>query len=45
VLFKNLEEYYADKASEKAQFLMFWESINTREVKKEITALFELSYE
>ena len=45
VLLKNLEEYYADKASEKAQFLMFWESINTREVKKEITALFELSYE
>lgn len=45
VLFKNLEEYYADRASEKAQFLMFWESINTREVKKEITAMFELSYE
>lgn len=45
VEFKNLEEYYADKASEKAQYLMFWQSINSREVKKKITANFELSYE
>lgn len=45
VKFNNLEEYYAQKASEKAQFLMFWESINTRVVNKKITAKFELNYE
>lgn len=45
VLFKNLTDYYADKASEKAQYLMPWQSINTKKVKKEITANFELSYE
>ncbi len=45
VKFKNLTEYYADKASEKAQFLMPWQSINTRTVEKKITAKFELSYE
>lgn len=45
VLFKNLSEYYADKASEKAQYLMFWQSINSRTVNKKITANFELSYE
>lgn len=43
--FKNLTDYYADKASEKAQFLMPWQSINSRNVKKEITAKIELSYE
>lgn len=45
VAFKNLEEYYADKASEKAQYLMFWQSINSRTVEKKLTAHFELSYE
>lgn len=45
VKFKTLSEYYADKASEKAQYLMFWQSINTRKVSKKITAKFELSYE
>ncbi len=45
VNFKNLTDYYADKASEKAQFLMPWQSINSRNVKKEITAKIELSYE
>ncbi len=45
VLFKNLEEYYADKASEKAQYLMFWQSVNSRTVQKKITAKFELAYE
>lgn len=45
VLFKNLEEYYADKASEKAQYLMFWQRVNSRTVNKKITANFELSYE
>lgn len=45
VLFKNLTEYYADKAAEKAQFLMFWQSIHTRKVNKKITANFVLNYE
>ena len=45
VKFKNLTEYYADKASEKAQYLMFWQAINTRKVSKKITAKFELAYE
>lgn len=45
VLFKNLEEYYADKASQKAQYLMFWQSVNSRKVNKKITANFELAYE
>ncbi len=45
VLFKNLEEYYADKASEKAQYLMFWQRVNSRTVNKKITANFELTYE
>lgn len=45
VKFKNLTDYYADKASEKAQFLMPWQSVNTRTVNKEITAKIELRYE
>lgn len=45
VLFKNLEEYYADKASEKAQYLMFWQRVNSRTVNKKIQANFELTYE
>lgn len=45
VQFKNLEEYYADKASENAKYLMFWQSINSRTVEKKITAQFELAYE
>lgn len=45
VKFKNLSDYYADKASEKAKYLMFWQSINSRTVNREITANFELSYE
>lgn len=45
VEFKNLEEYYADKASEKAKYLMFWQRINSRIVEKKLTAYLELSYE
>lgn len=45
VKFKNLSQYYQDKAIEKAQFLMFWEKINTRTTTKEITARYELYYE
>lgn len=45
VLFKTLDEYYADQASQKAQFLMPWQKINTRTVQKNLTANFELTYE
>lgn len=45
VKFKNLTDYYADKTTEKAQFLMPWQSVNTRSVNKEITAKIELRYE
>lgn len=45
VKFKNLTEYYADKAAEKRAFLQFWESIHTRTVNKAITANLVLSYE
>lgn len=45
VKFKNLTEYYADKAAEKRAFLQFWESIHSRSVNKQITATITLSYE
>lgn len=45
VLFKNLTDYYADKASENAQYLMFWQKINSRKVDKKVKAVFDLSYE
>lgn len=45
VKFKNLTEYYADRAAEKRAFLQFWESIHTRTVNKPITANLTLSYE
>lgn len=45
VLFKNLTDYYAQKTSEEAKYLMFWEKINSRVVNKKITANFELNYE
>lgn len=44
VLFKNIEEYYDDKASESQAYLMFWEQIHEREVSKEITANLSLYY-
>lgn len=45
VEFKSLDEYYADKAAEKQEYLMFWEQIHTKKVKKKITANFQLYYE
>lgn len=45
VKFKNLTDYYADRAAEKKSFLQFWESIHTRTVDKTITANISLSYE
>lgn|GEM_PF-5233029 len=45
VKFKNLTDYYADRAAEKKAFLQFWESIHTRTVNKVITANITLSYE
>lgn len=45
VKFKNLTDYYADKTSEEAKYLMFWETVKSKEVTKKITAKFELSYE
>lgn len=45
VKFKNLTDYYADKASEKKSFLNFWESIHSRTVNKKITANLTLNYE
>ncbi len=44
VHFKDLTTFYKDSAAQQAQFLMFWQWINTRTVKKQITAEFELSY-
>ena len=45
VEFKSLSDYYADKAVEKSQYLMFWQKINTRTTTKEITAKYQLYYE
>lgn len=45
VKFKNLTDYYADRAAEKKAFLQFWESIHTRTVDKTITANLTLTYE
>lgn len=44
VLFKNLTEYYQDKASEKQAYLMFWEQIHSKNVKKKIIAIYNLNY-
>lgn len=45
VKFKNLTDYYAEKAAENQAYLMFWEQVHTRTVNKKITANFTLSYE
>lgn len=45
VKFKNLTQYYEEKAVENAQYLMFWQKVNTRTSKKEITAKYDLYYE
>ena len=45
VNFKTLNEYYEDKASEKQAYLMFWEQIHTKKVKKKIIADYKISYE
>lgn len=45
IKFKNLSEYYADKAAEKQQFLKFYESVHTRTVTKKFTAKLSLTYE
>lgn len=44
VEFKDINEYYSDKASEKAEYLMFWEQIHTKKVKKQITANYNIYY-
>lgn len=44
VKFKNLTDYYADKAAENQAYLMFWEQVHTRNVTKKITAKFDLSF-
>ena len=44
VLFKNISDYYKDKASEKQAYLMFWEQIHTKNVEKKIIANYTLSY-
>lgn len=44
VLFKNLNEYYEDKASEKQAYLMFWQQVHSKNVKKKIIADYKLSY-
>jgi len=44
VLFKSIEEYYKDKASENQAYLMFWEQIRSKVVTKEITANFSMFY-
>lgn len=45
VKFKNLTDYYADRAAEKRAYLQFYESIHTRTVNKTITANLTLAYE
>lgn len=45
VKFKNLTDYYAEKAAENQAYLMFWEQVHSRTVNKKITADFNLYYE
>lgn len=45
VKFKNLTDYYADRAAEKKAFLMFYEDIHIRTVRKKIDAVLTLYYE
>jgi hypothetical protein len=39
-----LSEYYEDKASEKQAYLMFWEQVHIKNVKKKLIANYNLSY-
>ena len=44
VKFKDLATYYADKAAEDVKYLQFWQSVQTHEVTRHITANLTLSY-
>ena len=45
VKFKDLTQYYADKAAEKVAYLQFWQSVQSRSVTRRITANLSLSYD
>jgi len=44
VKFKNISDYYKNKADEKQKYLMFWQQVHIKNVKKKIVAKYELSY-
>jgi hypothetical protein len=44
VKFKTIEEYYLNKSSEQQAYLMFWEALHIKKVKKKITAKYNINY-